>query len=268
MPESNPIPWPLMIGMGVMMLASLSILLAWQSGRWRDAASAIRPTDPTPANGWAVAIVLFFAAQSLLVQLPIVERTPQTAITIHRVQQLVYFSLAQWVALLVTLRWTGGSERWAAWGIHRRELGRQFFAGGLGAVASLLPVYAALMLTAPFRNAENQHVLLQLMETNSDGTTILWIALAVMVTAPMVEELMYRVILQSSLECWWNRRVAWIGTAVLFSAVHGLPDAIPLLPLALILGFVFQQTRSYLAVVVLHALFNGWNLFWALMKAS
>ncbi len=257
-----------MLGMGVMMLASLCVLLAWQAGRWRDVAATMRPPDPVPSNVWAVAIVLFFAVQSLLVQLPIFERSSSGAITIDRVQQLVFFSLAQWGALLVTLRWTGGSESWAAWGIHRRSVGRQFLAGGLGAIASLLPVYAALMLTAPFRNAENQHALLQLMETNSDGVTIVWIGLAVMVTAPMVEELMYRVILQSSLEHWWDSRGAWVATAVLFSAVHGLPDAIPLLPLALILGFVFQQTRSYLAVVVLHALFNGWNLFWAVMKAS
>ena len=268
MPEPNAIPWPMVLGMGVMMLLSLcrwlGVIASYRHHRKTPTLSLV----PSPCNGWAVAIVLFFAMQSLLVQLPIYERSNPDAITLDRVQQLVFFSLAQWAALLVTLRWTGNFEGWTAWGFRRKDIGGQILTGGMGAVASFLPVYAALMLTAPFRNAENQHVLLQLMESNSDAATVVWIGLAVTVTAPMVEELMYRVILQSSLERWWNPRAAWIATAVLFSAVHGLPDAIPLLPLALILGVIFQQTRSYLAVVVVHALFNGWNLFWAVMKAS
>ena len=268
MPEPNSIHWTLAFGIGVVMLLSLSMCLGFiVSYRQRPKYQPV-PDVPSPSNGWAMAIVLFFAGQSLLAQLPIFERSGPGEVTIDRVQQLVYFSLTQWVALLVTLRCTGNFDGWAAGGIHRQNVGRQILTGVMGAIASLLPVYAALMLTAPFRSTENQHVLLRLIETNADGTTILWIGLAVMVTAPMVEELMYRVILQSSLERWWSPRVAWIATAVLFSVVHGFPDAIPLLPLALILGMVFQQTRSYLAVVVLHALFNGWNLFWAVMKTS
>jgi membrane protease YdiL (CAAX protease family) len=47
---------------------------------------------------------------------------------------------------------------------------------------------------------------------------------------------------------------------VLFAAVHGLPDALPIVPLALVLGYVFHRTRSYVAVVTLHALFNSYNL--------
>jgi membrane protease YdiL (CAAX protease family) len=52
---------------------------------------------------------------------------------------------------------------------------------------------------------------------------------------------------------------------VIFAAVHRLPDAIPLLPLALVLGYVYQQRRSFLSIVLLHMLFNAANLILAVL---
>ena len=49
-------------------------------------------------------------------------------------------------------------------------------------------------------------------------------------------------------------------TAIIFAMLHGWPDAVPLMPLALVLGAVFEKTRSYLSVVVLHVLFNATNI--------
>jgi len=40
---------------------------------------------------------------------------------------------------------------------------------------------------------------------------------------------------------------------------------LPLVPLALILGYVYYRRHSYLSVVLLHALFNGANLWLALI---
>jgi membrane protease YdiL (CAAX protease family) len=55
---------------------------------------------------------------------------------------------------------------------------------------------------------------------------------------------------------------------MIFSVVHGVPDCFPLFPLALILGFVYHRTRSFLAVVVLHALFNATNLTLSVLNKS
>ena len=85
------------------------------------------------------------------------------------------------------------------------------------------------------------------------------------VLAPLVEELMYRVVLQTWLEKIAPRREALIVVALVFSAMHQLPDAIPLFPLALILGYVYQQRRSYLSVVLIHMLFNGANLLFLIL---
>jgi len=53
--------------------------------------------------------------------------------------------------------------------------------------------------------------------------------------------------------------------SLIFAAVHRLPDAIPLLPLALVLGYVYQQRRCFLSVVLLHMLFNAANLILAVL---
>ena len=51
----------------------------------------------------------------------------------------------------------------------------------------------------------------------------------------------------------------WYGTAVLFAAVHSgvWPSPIPLLPLALALGWLAYRTQSLTAPFVLHGLFNA-----------
>lgn len=56
----------------------------------------------------------------------------------------------------------------------------------------------------------------------------------------------------------WARR-AIIGTSVLFAMVHAnvWPTPIPLLVLGLALGWAAHRTRSLIAPITLHALFNG-----------
>jgi membrane protease YdiL (CAAX protease family) len=91
------------------------------------------------------------------------------------------------------------------------------------------------------------------------------VALAAVVLAPLAEELMFRVVIQGWLESREKPAAAITTTALLFSVIHGLPDAIGLFPLALILGYVYRRTHSYLAVVVLHGLFNAFNLSMVLL---
>jgi membrane protease YdiL (CAAX protease family) len=82
-------------------------------------------------------------------------------------------------------------------------------------------------------------------------------ALAVAVVAPLSEELLFRVVLQGWLTERISATVAVPVVAIVFAAVHGWRDGLALLPLALILGYVFARRRSYLAVVTTHALFNS-----------
>lgn len=128
--------------------------------------------------------------------------------------------------------------------------------GALAFLASILPVGIVLAATAEWRSADELHSFLRLIAAEPGPITVAWVAFAAVVLAPLLEELMYRVILQGSLERVAPPSVAIVGVALVFSAVHNPIDVLPLVPLALILGYVYHRTRSYLAVVTAHALFN------------
>ena len=149
-------------------------------------------------------------------------------------------------------------------GFHLDNWPNQIWLGVLGFLACVAPVIAAWSTTLPWRTPTSQHGLLQLLEQDDSVVTLAWIVLAAVVLAPLLEELMYRAILQTSLQR-VAPRVTLIAVAIVFAAVHRLPDAVPLLPLALILGYLYQQTRSFLAIVVTHMLFNATNLALAVM---
>jgi membrane protease YdiL (CAAX protease family) len=55
-------------------------------------------------------------------------------------------------------------------------------------------------------------------------------------------------------------------STLLFSFAHGFPDSIALLPLAAILGYTYLQRRSYRTVVLVHLIFNGFNMTLAALE--
>lgn len=154
------------------------------------------------------------------------------------------------------------------YGVHLQKWPKQFAVGGLAFLASWLPVFLLLLATNSIRTQETLHPLLQLIHEDQSGETLVWIGMAVVFVAPLFEEFAYRVILQTSLTRWMPNAAAIALTAVLFSVVHGWPDMVPLLPLALVLGAVYHYYRSYLAVVAAHALFNAAMLAMALVSLN
>lgn len=147
-------------------------------------------------------------------------------------------------------------------GFRGDEVPRQVHHGVIGFLAAFIPVYAVMFATSPLRSEETLHPLLRLLQEQGLRPEMLWVAFVAVVVAPLQEELLFRVVLQTWLERFLSGTGAIVVTAVLFSAVHGFPDALGILPLALVLGYVYRQRRSYLAVVLLHAFFNAYNL-WA-----
>ena len=131
-----------------------------------------------------------------------------------------------------------------------------------GFLVGMLPVYAVLFLTFPLRTEEKVNPIFQMVNKDpSFEIYILAIYLAVFV-APFLEELVFRVILQGfftttlKLQKW----IAIFASAIIFAGFHGIPDAFPLVPLALVLGYIYHETRSYLAVVFMHMFFNGFQI--------
>lgn len=144
-------------------------------------------------------------------------------------------------------------------GFRFDHLSQQIIDGGLGFLAALIPVFSVLLLTMPLRSLETTHPFLQLLN-DQGGAVFTAVFVAAVVVAPVMEELVFRVILQSSLIRWCGPEIGITVTAILFAAVHGFPDSLGLLPLAFILGYVYHQRRSFISVVLLHALFNAFNI--------
>lgn len=136
--------------------------------------------------------------------------------------------------------------------------------GSIGFLLSLIPVMALLFLTQSFRTEETLHPFFLLLKEHPHFSTITWILISAVIVAPLFEELIYRVILQSWLEHFLHPIGAIFISSAVFSIVHGFPDCMPLFPLAFILGTLFYYRRSYASIVITHAMFNGINLAIAL----
>jgi hypothetical protein len=131
--------------------------------------------------------------------------------------------------------------------------------GAAGFLASWMPVVLVndLVEKRGLRPEGVKHLFFKILDADSGSAVLSWVALSVVVLAPLAEELTYRVMLQGWCQSHMAPSNAIVFSALIFAFVHGFPDCLPLFPLALILGFVYHRTRSYLAVVVLHALFNA-----------
>jgi len=150
-------------------------------------------------------------------------------------------------------------------GISLHAWSQQLTQGTRAFLAAIWPTALLLILSSLWRDAETQHSMLQALHNQPDMQLIAWIIFSAVIVAPLAEELLFRVTLQSWLSEWLPRSAAIGVTAAIFALVHGWRDALPLLPLALILGYQFQQTRRYWACVMTHALFNASNLAMVLL---
>lgn len=195
-------------------------------------------------------------------------RADDAAIDVRRVQMSCISNALLVAAVLPLISMQSPQHRLRDYGVTLRGWRTSLSDGVTGFVASVVPVFTVLILTLWFRSRETQHPFLQLLEEHPGVQTVLWIALAAVVAAPLAEELVFRVVLQGWLQTRMSPRRAILLVAIFFSAVHGWPDALPLFPLALILGYVYYRRYSYLTVVVLHALFNAANLTLALATAE
>lgn len=153
----------------------------------------------------------------------------------------------------------------SVFGFKLQSVGTQILDGVKGFLLALIPTAVLMVMTAPLRTRQTQNPLLTLLSDTQDPAVIALIVLAAAVIAPLYEEMMFRVILQGSLGSVVHPRLAVAMTALTFAAIHGAVDGIALIPLALVLGYVFQQRHSYLSVVVIHGLFNGTMLVLALL---
>ena len=246
----------------LMLFASAGVWCVYLSGRLRglpteEFSPPVKPILSLPA----VALMVFLIGNSLAARFIFSSPRPES-LPLETVQTGALESLVLWALLFGSL-WIVPGMSLGDYGFRFREWPGQLGLGGLAFLASLLPVYALLLATVPLRSVETLHPFLKLLQSDPGPATVFWIGLSVAVVAPLSEELIYRVVLQTTLGRWLPAWAAIAVTAGVFCLVHGWPDMIPLLPLAVILGWVYHRHRSYLAAVAAHSLFNSWMFAWA-----
>jgi len=133
-------------------------------------------------------------------------------------------------------------------------------------LAAYLPTAALRLIMVLLLQDDAQHPFLEMIDNGVSTSVLLLIAGTAVFLAPLMEELLYRVVILGGL---LNARavptisstVVAIGlTSVLFAFAHGFPDSLALLPLAAVICWTYHQRRSYRTVVLVHFLFNGFNI--------
>lgn len=158
---------------------------------------------------------------------------------------------------------------------------------GLGAFCLIMPVVFAVAIAsmslaawiARWRGSaapeELAHGTLRLIAAPSAGEGVWWAltVFAVVIGAPIVEELVYRGLFQSGLRNALagtptsQRAAGWggiLGSSMVFALMHASiaePHALPtLLVLSIALGIVYERTGRLVAPVIVHGLFNATNI--------
>lgn len=90
--------------------------------------------------------------------------------------------------------------------------------------------------------------------------------LALMVVAPLTEELLFRGLIQRGLDRRYGFMTALLVTSALFAILHVSPvQAVPAFAAGLYLGWLYRSTGTLWWPMAAHALFNGTSLVLALL---
>jgi membrane protease YdiL (CAAX protease family) len=216
-------------------------------------------------------------------------------------------------------------------GIDFARLGRDLKTGAGAFAAAVVPIFLVQAVLVHFW--KSKHPLISLLEHGASGWMIALVIVSAAIVAPVVEEFLFRLVLQGALEAaeWWAasqaqvessnsgqaapdldnspetletssetalegataasvedrvflnskdatplarvlpRSMVWglpagvwpvTITSTLFALLHAGhgPDPIPLLLLALVLGYLYRQTHRLAPCIVLHALLNSLSL--------
>jgi uncharacterized protein len=141
------------------------------------------------------------------------------------------------------------NSRWWLWG-----LGGYF-------VAFPLVVGVSLVNQQIWQGQGGSNPILSIAIQNQDPAALLLIFVTASIAAPFYEETLFRGFLLPSLTRYMPTWGAIVLSSFLFAIVHlSLSEVLPLMALAMVLGFVYTRTQNLLASMLLHSLWNSGTL--------
>jgi uncharacterized protein len=236
-------------------------------GEWLDRCDEPRAAWTGQPEFLAALLCVLYFSLSVTAKFVWEASSSPTAITHAGLYNVIILSGGLTLVLLALLLSNGRCAA-RSFGLKGRPFARSLLDGLFGFRLAILPMAVAIVVMAPFRTRETQNPLLTLMADNLEPVTISLVIFIAVLIAPLSEELMFRVILQGWLRTMLPARWAVPLVAVGFSAIHGAVDGLALIPLALVLGWVYEQRHNYFTVVVIHGLFNATMLALSLLTVG
>ncbi len=140
-------------------------------------------------------------------------------------------------------------HRWVRWGV-----------GGYF-VAFPLVVGISLLNQQIWHGQGGSNPILSIALKNQDPAALILIFITAAIAAPFYEETLFRGFLLPSLTKYMPTWGAILLSSFLFAIVHlSLSEVLPLMTLAIVLGFVYTRTQNLLASILLHSLWNSGTL--------
>ncbi|MCG3129511.1 MAG: hypothetical protein FLDDKLPJ_00244 [Phycisphaerae bacterium] len=163
--------------------------------------------------------------------------------------------------LVASKRAAAGAAGWFLAGMPPKRAAA-FILGGFA--VAMLASYAAywatqivIHLVQPDYKVESHRVVELLRGGVLPPVAVMTLWLGAVVVAPLCEEAFFRGIVQPALANWTSRAAAIAAAAVIFGAAHPQLHAIPpLIVLGVVLGVLYDRSRSVLIPAAVHALFN------------
>lgn len=273
---ADPAPWRFVAGTGVVALVLLAILQG--AGLLKSATLRRGPLREVDFSAADVVIGLGFVGMIFLDKLLVdvggrwvvwpvnIEKGIRTVSGMAIIAAAVFFFAKAWL--------TDAGLRKA--GLVPRRPGRDLVFGLLGTPVGILLTFATLILVnaaataAGVSSPEVNHSMLTQLQTANPQQRMSLIVAAVAI-GPLLEEIVFRGLLQTLLLEVFGRRQRWlviVTAAAMFAVVHlGATSwhALPgLFVLGVVLGWLYERTGSLLPCVLVHAGFNALNIAWVL----
>jgi membrane protease YdiL (CAAX protease family) len=150
-----------------------------------------------------------------------------------------------------------------SWATEWRFAGEVFLAAYVP--TAVLRIMIVLLTVGILGQEPEQHPFLEMMDSGVGIAVLMLIVLTAVFMAPLVEELQFRVVMLGGIAQLGQPRLGLVVSSMLFAFAHGFPDSLALVPLAFALGYTYLRRRSYITVMMVHFLFNGFNMVLALM---
>ena len=147
---------------------------------------------------------------------------------------------------MLWLRSRGGGK--LGFGVHRSD--------GPLIVAGIVLATAAGIVIEPLLALFPDSYLEQLNDMIGRGG---WSILMTVVAAPVLEEIFFRGLVLERLSRRWSGAAAVLVSSAFFGLVHTpiLPQMVNAFVIAVVMGYIYLQTRSLVPVIAIHAINNG-----------